>query len=107
MKEPDRGFGAVSMLVLLQGANPCWEYNTRMTADTFREILKRTPFEPFRVVMSSGESYNVMHPEMVLVSAKALVLAVSDPAYSDGERLAFCSYLHIAHVETLKPSRAA
>lgn len=78
-----------------------------MTADTFREILKRTPFEPFRVVMSSGESYNVMHPEMAFVSAKALILAIPDPTASEGERLAFCSYLHIAHVEIMKPSRAA
>ena len=78
-----------------------------MTADTFREILKRTPFEPFRVVMSSGESYNVLHPKMAFVTAKALFLAIRDPSNADGERLAFCSYLHVAHVETLKPSRAA
>jgi hypothetical protein len=78
-----------------------------MTADTFREILRRVPFEPFRVVMSSGESYNVVHPEMVFVTAKALILAIADPSHADGERLAFCSYLHAAHVETLKPSRAA
>ncbi len=78
-----------------------------MTADTFREILKRAPFDPFRVVMSSGESYNVMHPEMAFVTAKALVLALPDQTQPEGERLAFCSYLHIAHVETLKPSRAA
>ena len=78
-----------------------------MTADTFREILRRAPFEPFRVVMSSGESYNVVHPEMAFVTAKALILALPDPTHADGERLAFCSYLHVAHVETLKPSRAA
>jgi len=78
-----------------------------MTADTFRKILRRAPFEPFRVVMSGGESYNVMHPEMALVSARALVLAVPEPGHPEGERLVFCSYLHIAHVETLKPSRAA
>jgi hypothetical protein len=78
-----------------------------MTAETFREILKRTPFEPFRVVMSSGESYDIMHPEMVLVAARSLVLAIPDSSHPEGERLAFCSYLHIAHVEMLKPSRAA
>ena len=78
-----------------------------MTAETFREILHRRPFEPFRVVMSSGESYNVMHPEMALVSSRALVLAIPDPTHADGERIAFCSYLHIAHVETFTPSRAA
>lgn len=78
-----------------------------MTADTFREILRREPFEPFRVVMSSGESYNVLHPEMALVSQRSLILALPDPSHPEGERLAFCSYLHIAHVEVLKPTKAA
>jgi len=78
-----------------------------MTSDTFREILHRAPFEPFRVVMSSGESYNVMNPEMAFVTARSLILALPEPSRADGERSAFCSYLHIAHVETLKPSRAA
>jgi hypothetical protein len=77
-----------------------------MTADTFREILRRMPFEPFRVVMSSGESYNVMHPEMALVSARALILALADPTQPEGEQLAFCSYLHLAHVAVLRPSEA-
>jgi hypothetical protein len=75
-----------------------------MTADTFREILQRKPFEPFRIVMSSGESYNVLHPETVFVTAKTLVLALPDPTSPEGERLGFCSYLHIAHVEVLRPS---
>ena len=78
-----------------------------MAADTFRDILHRAPFEPFRVVMSSGESYNVMHPEMAMATAKTLILATPDSSRADGERLAFCSYIHVAHVEILKPARAA
>lgn len=78
-----------------------------MTAETFKEILHRQPFDPIRVVMSSGEHFDILHPELVLVTAKALVLVIPDSAHPEGERLAFCSYLHIAHVETLKPSRAA
>jgi hypothetical protein len=75
-----------------------------MTAETFREILRRKPFELFRVVMSSGESYNVMHPEMALVSARSLILALPDPTEPEGERLAFCSYHHLARVEVLRPT---
>lgn len=75
-----------------------------MTADTFKDILRHKPFEPFRVVMSSGESYNVMHPEMALVTSRSLILALPEPTRPEGERLAFCSYLHIAHIEVLRPS---
>lgn len=78
-----------------------------MTADAVREITKARPSEPFRVVMSSGESHAVLHPEMMLIATKSLVLAIPDPTASGGERIAFCSYLHIAHDETLRPSRVA
>ena len=78
-----------------------------MTAETFRENLRRRPFEPFRVVMGSGESHDVMHSETALVSARALILALPDPTEPEGDRLAFCSYLHLAHVEVLRPSGSA
>jgi hypothetical protein len=74
-----------------------------MTAETFREILHRAPFEPFRVVMSSGESYSVIHPDWALVTSRSLILAIPDPGHPEGERWAFCSYLHISHVEILSP----
>ena len=67
-----------------------------MTADTFRQILKRAPFQPFRVVMSSGEAYQVMHPEMALVSGRALGTRVTGHGVPEGDRLVFCSYLHIS-----------
>jgi hypothetical protein len=34
-----------------------------MTVQTFRELLTTRPFKPFRLVMSSGETYEVRHPE--------------------------------------------
>ena len=52
--------------------------------------------------MSSGESYDVMHPENALASARSLILALPDPTQPEGERLAFCSYLHLAHIEVLR-----
>jgi hypothetical protein len=48
-----------------------------------------------------------MHPEMVFVTAKSLILALPDSTQPEGERLAFCSYLHLAHVEVLRPTEVA
>lgn len=84
-------------------------YVVAMTADTLKEMLRRSPFEAFRVALSSGESYDVLHPETALASARSLVLAVPDKGHPEGERLVFCSYLHIAHIEVLsgQPDRRA
>ena len=39
-----------------------------MTADILRKILCCARCTPVRVLMSSGESHNVMHPEMAVVA---------------------------------------
>ncbi|MEM7808786.1 MAG: hypothetical protein AAF561_11815 [Planctomycetota bacterium] len=75
-----------------------------MTSITFKEVLKQAPFQPVRVVMSSGESYIVTHPEMALASPACLVLSLPDPSREEGVRLTFCSWPSIAHVEQLAPS---
>jgi len=36
-----------------------------MTTDVLRTMLTRRPFEPMRVKMSSGEVFEIRHPEMV------------------------------------------
>ena len=47
-----------------------------MTTDAFRKILRRQPFQPFRLVMSSGKSYDVRHPEMALLLKNDLLVGI-------------------------------
>ena len=41
--------------------------------DAVRECKRRDPFTPFRVVMSSGESYTVENPELLAMNEHHLV----------------------------------
>ena len=41
---------------------------TRMSVQAFRNLLKERPFKPFRLVMSSGQTYEVRHPAMALLT---------------------------------------
>ena len=70
-----------------------------MTAANFRQMLKQQPFRPFRLVMSSGESYEVRHPEMAWV-LKNDILVGTDIA-DDGMPAEFriCPLFHVATVE--------
>jgi hypothetical protein len=71
-----------------------------MSANVLREALTRHPFEPFRVRLSSGDVYEVRHPENALLLRGGVYIALG----SDGdlpERAVFCSMLHIAAVETV------
>lgn len=47
-----------------------------MTVQTFRDLLSQRPFRPFRLVMSSGQAYEVCHPEMALLTRSDLLVGV-------------------------------
>jgi len=68
-----------------------------MNAETIREMLNRRPFEPFEVVMSNGERYQVRHPEFAMLVRQTLVIG-----FSDSDRIAIGSLLHVASVERLE-----
>jgi len=72
-----------------------------MTRRTFRDLLKAQPFVPFRVVMSSGQSYEVRHPEMAWLLAADLLIGID--VEDDGTPAHFrtCSLLHITTIEPL------
>jgi hypothetical protein len=71
-----------------------------MTLETLRAMLTRRPFEPMRVKMSNGETFEIRHPEMATLTKTALIIVLPEPDGSPSEHFEVCSYLHIASVET-------
>lgn len=71
-----------------------------MTLDNVLELLKRRPFEPFRIVTSGGESYDVRHPELAWPIRNGLYIGLGGKG-GVPERAAFVSLLHISAVETV------
>jgi len=72
-----------------------------MTVQTFRELLSQRPFRPFRLVMSSGQSYEVRHPEMALLTRSDMLIGVEPGDDDVPTELRICSLLHVATVEPL------
>jgi hypothetical protein len=71
-----------------------------MSADQLRALLNARPFLAFRVVMSSGQSYEIRHPEMALLTRNALVVAQpSNGADNLPEYAAVCAVPHVASAE--------
>lgn len=78
-----------------------------MTVQTFRDLLTRQPFQPFRLVMSSGQTYDVRHPEMAWLTRTDMYVGVgaTDAGVPDEARI--CSLLHVTAVEPLPVGHAA
>ena len=70
-----------------------------MTLDTIKELLARRPFEPFRIVTSSGDRYDVRHPELVLRVKNGLYVGLGGRG-TVAQRAAYVSLLHISAVVT-------
>ena len=62
---------------------------------------RNKPFQPIRICLSDGSSYDVRHPEMMAISATAVFIA--QPPEVDGVpgRSVHCDPLHITRIEPL------
>lgn len=78
-----------------------------MTVQTFRDLLTARPFKPFRLVMSSGQTYEVRHPEMGWLTRTSILVGVD--VADDGVPAEFkvCSLLHVTTIEPLSPAPAS
>ena len=45
-----------------------------MTIQTFKEMLSRRPFQPGKISLSRGLSYEIRHPEMALLTRTDLLI---------------------------------
>jgi hypothetical protein len=78
-----------------------------MTVQTFRDLLAQRPFRPFRVVMSSGQSHEVRHPEMALLTRTDLLVGIDIADDGVPAEFKICSLLHVTAIEPLSPAPAS
>ena len=77
-----------------------------MTVQTFREMFGRRPFQPVKITLSSGQTYEIRHPEMALLTRSDLL--VGTDLAEDGVPAEFkiLSLLHVTAIEPLTPKAA-
>lgn len=77
--------------------------------EDIRDLLRRQPFCPFRIHLSNGQYYDVMHPELAIVTRAMIAVAKPTPGGPDaiGEGVDLVSVLHINKIETLPSSTPA
>ncbi|MEK6643907.1 MAG: hypothetical protein AABZ08_08360 [Planctomycetota bacterium] len=66
------------------------------------EILKHTkkePFRPFRVFVSEGATYDIRHPEMILVTQTEIAVAINRNGGEVPFEMAYCDPIHVTRIE--------
>ena len=57
-----------------------------MRPEDVREFLRRQPFRPFRLTLTDGRTYDVMHPELAMVGRSWVEVGLARPG--DPENIA-------------------
>ena len=71
-------------------------------AEYFLTRLREQPFVPFRIITSSGQEYDVLHPDLVLVGKGRLIVgAASNDNPRTFETSSNVSMLHITDLQDL------
>jgi hypothetical protein len=77
-----------------------------MRAEEFLELIKRRPFRPLRIHMTDGMTFDVAHPDNVLVLRGRVDIGVGADAKGVLDRVEHCSLLHVVRIEELGVSSA-
>ena len=77
-----------------------------MRIEDIRALTRATPFRPFRVYLTIGETYDVHHPDMLLATLGAVHIAAPTQGGqpNDGGSVRIVSLVHIVKIEYLPPS---
>ena len=69
--------------------------------------LRRKPFEPFRVVTSDGTTYDIRHPDLVIVGLGSAYIGYPDPHTGLAARVDIVATRHIIRLEQLEQPAAS
>ena len=71
-----------------------------MRLEELRAALGRAPFEPFRIRLSSGDSYDVRHPEFASLTRHCIYVGI--PTEDEvPERTIRCDLMHVVALEPI------
>ena len=80
-----------------------------MSSNDIRSAVRKIPFEPFRIQVSDGSAYDVIHPELVMIGVSSVIIGVSPAGESKPfyERTETVSIRHIVKLLPIQPKEPA
>jgi len=74
-----------------------------MAPEELRATLQQKPFEPFRLVMTDGATFEIPHPDLLMVGRRTATVGLTgDPGQTYYERTVKVDLLHVIRIEPLQ-----
>ena len=80
--------------------------NFPMTAEALRDWMQRRPFQAFRITTSSGDAYEIRHPEMAFLTRAEIMIGIGERG-GIPSRHRTVSILHVTAAEPIDSTAAA
>jgi hypothetical protein len=77
-----------------------------MTVQTVREMLARRPFQPVKLTLSCGQSSEIRHPEMAMLTRTSILIGVDLAPDGVPAEFKIISLLHVMTIEPLTQQAA-
>jgi hypothetical protein len=78
-----------------------------MRHQELQAAARRQPFEPFRLILTTGATYDIRHPDLFMVGLHSAIIGIArapdDTVY---HRTVKVDLLHVVGVEELPPTSA-
>ncbi len=76
-----------------------------MTHDELRDAARRHPFEPFRLHLTTGATYDIRHADLIMVGRRSAIIGIAEEANGTAyDRTLKVDLLHIVGIEQLPVS---
>jgi hypothetical protein len=73
-----------------------------MTQEELREHARRQPFEPFRMLLTTGATFDIYHPDLIMVGRRSAIIGLTnDPGGTAYDRTIKVDLLHVVGVQDL------
>lgn len=72
-------------------------------ADDMLKFLRVQPFRPFRITTTIGETYDIPHPDMAVLSQNIMAVGLPPKGKEDAEIAEFIVNLALMHIVKIEP----
>jgi hypothetical protein len=73
-----------------------------MTQEDLQEAARRQPFEPFRLVLTTGTTYDIRHPDLIMVGRRSAIIGITnEPGGTAYDRTIKVDLFHVVGIEEL------
>ena len=72
-----------------------------MTADVLREAIRINPFQPFRLIQSDGKTFDIRHPDGIMLGMTYAVIGIYGQEQAYPERYTTLDLKHVIRMEPI------